>query len=214
MCLNVGSNNCEEIVRTVLKGIVGLDVERLPKATFAKDMVFEARAMAQLQFCDAVLEDDNLTLHSDGTTKFGHHYGSFDVSFGEGKVFTLGVRETADGTAVTTLGVLEEIVQDLVDLGGQDEDRLDLGRFLTKIKNVMSDRHSVQKKFNALLADFRGKFLPAVRGDWDSLSLTQREKAKELNEFFCGMHFVVGLCRRSRGTSIVNTEGLGADDIW
>ncbi|XP_071810818.1 uncharacterized protein [Apostichopus japonicus] len=106
MCLNVGSNNCEDIVRTVLKGIVGLDVERLPKATFAKEMVFEARAMAQLQFCDAVLEDDNLTLHSDGSTKFGHHYGSYDVSFGEGKVFTLGVRETADGTAVTTL--LEE----------------------------------------------------------------------------------------------------------
>ncbi|PIK33021.1 hypothetical protein BSL78_30166, partial [Apostichopus japonicus] len=149
------------------KGIVGLDVERLPKATFAKEMVFEARAMAQLQFCDAVLEDDNLTLHSDGTTKFGHHYGSYDVSFGEGKVFTLGVRET-------TLRVLEEIVQDLVDLGGQAKVRLDLGCFLTKIKNGMSDRHSVQKKFNELLADFRGKFLPAVRGDWDSLSLTQR----------------------------------------
>ncbi|KAJ8048656.1 hypothetical protein HOLleu_01057 [Holothuria leucospilota] len=198
MSVNVGRTNCEGIVRSVLKNIAGLEAERLPKETFANQMLFEAKALAQIQLFETVLNDDNITLCSDGTSKKGHHYGAYDVGTSDGHIYTLGLRETIDGTALTTLQVLQEVVQDLLELGlGKD---YGLGDFFVRIKNVMSDRHTVQKKFNQLLSDYRGKFLPVVLQEWGKFGETQRSKVAELNEFFCGLHFIVGLAEQASST--------------
>lgn len=57
----------------------------------------------------------------------------------------------------------------------------------------MSDRHIVEKKFNSLLEDYRSEILPSVISDWDTLSVNEQLNLSSLNNFFCGMHVIVGM---------------------
>ena len=58
---------------------------------------------------EEVSKQENLTLHSDGITKFGQHYGSFQIS-AEGTVYTLGLSEMLTGSAEKTLDTLKQIL--------------------------------------------------------------------------------------------------------
>ena len=78
----VGINNIEKVVRTVLSNFTNMNLERLPKATFARLMYTGSRRLRQLQVAESVLKDyasSCRTLHTDGTSKFGKHYGTYDV---------------------------------------------------------------------------------------------------------------------------------------
>ncbi|CAG2216054.1 unnamed protein product [Mytilus edulis] len=69
LSLNVGVNNVEKVVRTVLEKLGGLKVERLPKRTFSEIMLVEAKALAQMQAAEAMLTSECNTLHTDGTKR-------------------------------------------------------------------------------------------------------------------------------------------------
>ena len=71
-------------------------------------MYAEMKGLAYQQI-EEVSKQDNLTLHSDGTTKFGQHYGSFQVS-AEETVYTLGLSEMLTGSAEKTLDTLKQIL--------------------------------------------------------------------------------------------------------
>ena len=66
-------------------------------------------------------------------------------------------------------------------------------RVLRCIKNTMSDRHIVEKKFNYLLENYWAEILPKVIIDWDLLSIKEQSSLSSLNNFFCGMHIIVGM---------------------
>ena len=92
----VNANKVEKVVNIVLTKIAGVQVDRLPKSTYAKDMGIEVRGMAQYHVASelsAESECQNMTLHSDGTTKFGHSYTTFDVQKSDGKLLVVGMRE-------------------------------------------------------------------------------------------------------------------------
>ena len=78
----VGINNIEKVVRTVLSNFTNMNLERLPKATFARLMYTESRRLSQLQVAESLLKDYDSscrTLHTNGTSKFDKHYGTYDV---------------------------------------------------------------------------------------------------------------------------------------
>ena len=58
-----------------MEKLANVEVGRLPKVTFAKDMFLEARALSQIQLVSVLTEntDDNLKLHSDDTSKHRRH---------------------------------------------------------------------------------------------------------------------------------------------
>ena len=64
----------------------------------------------------------------------------------------------------------------------------------------MSDRHATEKLFNDLLAEYRAKVLPMVMSSWAETSETEKEQLTRMNNFFCGLHFVVGLAERAEAT--------------
>ncbi len=66
----------------------------------------------------------------------------------------------------------------------------------------MSDRHNiiVEKKFNCLLEDYRSEILPSVISDWDILSAEEQLNLSSLNNFFCGMHLIIGLADTAAAT--------------
>lgn len=64
-----------------------------------------------------------MTVASDATTKFGHHYSSYDVykesDDGSGpSAMTIGMRESEGGTAQIALDTLLSILQEVSDMPG------------------------------------------------------------------------------------------------
>ena len=57
-------------------------------------------------------------------------------------------------------------------------------KILANIKNIMSDRHIVEKKFNGLLEDYRQEILPSVVAGWDALSEEEQLNLSSLSNFF------------------------------
>ena len=81
LCIGgVSANKIEKVVHVVLNKIARLEVDRLPKATFAKYMALEVRGLAQYHIASELSGDcQNITLDSDGTSKLGRSYTTFDL---------------------------------------------------------------------------------------------------------------------------------------
>ena len=70
---NVAELKIEPVIRSVLK-LLSIECDKLPKRTTINEILIESRALAKTQLTDALTSNSNNTLHSDGTTKFGHKY--------------------------------------------------------------------------------------------------------------------------------------------
>ena len=102
-----------------MKKLVGVEARRLPKASFAKYMLIEARGLAHLHIADELSKgetdistESNNTLHSDGTAKKGKTYLTYDVNV-NGKNLVLGLRESSSGDAQTQLDVFLEVLNEI-----------------------------------------------------------------------------------------------------
>ena len=60
--------------------------------------------MAEMQLGEKLTEQgsDNFTLQTNGTTKFGQHFSTFDIAT-EGGTYTLGLHHVFSGSAQDTL---------------------------------------------------------------------------------------------------------------
>ena len=80
LSLNVGVRNVSQIIRCVLGNIMHKSVERLPSHGLTCQMILESLTVAQAQLGEKLSETDGCcTLQTDGTTKFGEHFGTYDV---------------------------------------------------------------------------------------------------------------------------------------
>lgn len=88
---NVGINQIEPVIRSVLR-LVNVECNRIPQHTAISQMLLESRALSQIQLVKTLSESDQCnTLHSDGTTKFGHKYTGYQISTAE-TALTLGLQ--------------------------------------------------------------------------------------------------------------------------
>ena len=145
--MGVGINNIEHVVHTVLTNFTNMNIECLPKATFARLMYTESRRLSQLQVAEELLKDyenSSRTLHTDGTSKFGKHYGTYDVVTDQGQTLTAGIREVSSGDTKTQLNVLIDIFSKIEESLQSLEENVS-NKIISSIKNIMSDRHTVQK---------------------------------------------------------------------
>ena len=130
------------------------------------------------------------------TSKFGQHYGTYDIVDSSGEVLIAGLREMSSGNTDTQLEVLKGILKELEESLEKTQTNVSK-KIVSSIKNIMSDRHIVQKKFNAIFQDYRAGMLPEVIKGWGSLNENEQLKISKVNDFFCGMHYVVGLADQS-----------------
>ena len=67
---------------SVLRNIAHKNAERLPKKTTICEMLAECLTIVEAQVAEQLSKDDGAyhTLQSDGTTKHGTHFTTFDVS--------------------------------------------------------------------------------------------------------------------------------------
>ncbi|CAC5376945.1 unnamed protein product [Mytilus coruscus] len=95
LAANVGVKNVEHIVKTVLNKLGGVKIDRLPKKTFAEIMLVEAKALAQIQSVDAMINSDACTLHILMVQREkGREYGGLQVWTSSGQ-YSLGSQAEA-----------------------------------------------------------------------------------------------------------------------
>ena len=197
LSMNVATTQVEPVIRSVLLNVAGIEVGALPKSSTLSNVLTEMKCLAYEQLSDELITENNITLHSDGTSKFGQHFGSYQLST-ESSMYSLGLCEMLTGSAEVTLHTFRQIIDDLSLVSGKKG----ADAVVAKIKNTMSDRHIVQKNFNTLLEDYRADVLPFIVQDWDKLSTTEQEHMSSLNNFFCGMHVLVGMADATSSTLI------------
>ena len=165
-------------------------------------MMLEGISLSEMQLAETLSEESvqNLTLQTDGTTKFGDHFATFDIATAGDKSYTLGVRLVFSGSAKNTLDVLNEILEDLDVVQDHLGHAKVSHKIISKLKNTMSDRHTAEKLFNHLLAEYRADILPQVMSNWSEISDSEREQFTRMNNFFCGLHFLVGLADSAEAT--------------
>ena len=78
LSLNVGVRNVKAVIESVLKNIAHKQVDCLPQKTALCNMMIECLSIAQAQLGKELSHDDGefYTLQTDGTTKYGHHFGT------------------------------------------------------------------------------------------------------------------------------------------
>ena len=81
-----------------------------------------------------------------------------------------------------------------------DQNNSKAKQILASIKNTMSDRHVVEKNFNQLLEEYRDQVLPDVIQGWTELTPDQQASISKMNNFFCGLHFLVALADAASAT--------------
>ena len=134
--------------------------------------LLEARSLAQIQVVDELVDgfdSENRTSRSDGTSKKGHSFITFDIVNDAGKTSVAGVHEVSSGDAQSQLQVLENILEDVCAMfvrqnDGKDKEDRAMNKTLKRTKNVMSDGCAVQKKFNYLFTSYRKELL----NEWES----------------------------------------------
>ena len=151
-------------------------------------MYSEMKGLACQHLNEELQKGDNLTLHSDGTSKYGQHFYSFQLSTPD-STYSLGLTEMLSGSATQVLSTFQQILYDLELTTQSGSSHV----ILSKIKNTMSDRHIVEKNFNSLLQCYRMEVLPSVVDNWAELGEDEQQGISTLNNFFCGLHLLVGM---------------------
>ena len=188
LSLNVGIKNVEPVIRSVLKHIASFEIKELAHLTTLTRMFSEMKGLACQQLSEELQKGDNLTLHSDGTSKYGQHFYSFQLSTPD-TTYSLGLTEMSSGSATHVLSTFQQILYDLELITQSGSSHV----ILSKIKNTMSDRHIIEKNFNSLLQSYRLEVLPSVVDNWAELGEDEQQGISTLNNFFCGLHLLVGM---------------------
>ena len=134
LSLNVGILNVEPIIRSVLKHIAGFSIKELPQKATLVRMLAEMKGITYYQLAEVLAKEENLTLHSDGTTKFGEHYYSFQISTPTTS-YSLGLAEMSTGLTSHVLETFQQVLRDVELAAGPKAGAI----ILSKIKNTMSD---------------------------------------------------------------------------
>ena len=101
LSLNVGINNVNPVIRCVLKHIASFNIKELPQAATLTRMYTEMKVLAYQLLSEELQKGDNLTLHRDGTCKFGLR---FQVSTGDNS-YSLELAEMLSGSATQVLNI-------------------------------------------------------------------------------------------------------------
>ena len=80
LALNVGIRNVEPVIKCVLKHIVSIEVKELPQSMSLVRMLAEMKGLTCQQLAEELGKQEDLTLHSDGASKYGHCQHPFQQS--------------------------------------------------------------------------------------------------------------------------------------
>ena len=154
------------------------------------DNICKRRLAVSHKQLESMVEDDNLTLYMDETSKHGQKYMVYGVTGPSQVPHVLGLKLIPSKSAKDTLNTLEET---LTEIGTTIHNPNYGEEFVVKLQNTMSDRAATEVKFNSLLEGYKVKVIEELEHKLGCLSEEQKGKMLEINHFFCGLHLLVSL---------------------
>ena len=151
----------------------------------------------------------NMTIRSDGMTKHGRSYTTFDVINEPGKLLVCGLREVGAVDAQSQLDLFCEILDDVCSCL-ENKDGI-INKTFINIKTLMSDRCNTQKK--KFFVEFRKNILKHTI-NFDGLSQMEQEKMVEVSQFFFGLHYLVGLADQAEACLKIWESIIHKDQKW
>ena len=114
LSLNGGVRNVVPVIKSVIGNLAHKSLDRMPSRAVLCQMMVECLTLAHAQLGQELSreEEEYHTLQTDGTTKYGEHYNTYDVSTVGGS-YTLGFRHVFSDSAQDTLSTFKEILDDL-----------------------------------------------------------------------------------------------------
>ena len=181
-------SKCRTVIKAVAKNLFNTDIadKDIPCLQTALNVADEGHVLAKYQAAEQMLNVDNFTFHSDGTSRNGMKIVGHQISLDTGKTLSLGLATVATEDASTlhevTVHLLEEITDIYSSDKSEDEKNQVFHSLLSNLTNVMSDRASVMKCFDRKLEHF-----------------LQSELGHDarLQFLHCNDHFLLGLSRAS-----------------
>ena len=131
LSLNVGVLNIEPVIHSVLKHIADFGVKELPQKATLTRMLAEMKGITYNQLTEELGKEENLTIHSDGTSKFGEHYHSFQISTPTTS-YSLGLAEMLTGSTTHVLETFQQILHDVELAAGPKTGAMILSRIKKK----------------------------------------------------------------------------------
>lgn len=181
------------VIKEVSK-LCGKTVDRVPSAATVNRIVDSKLAVSQKQIGTVLKTKEKTTLYTDETRKYGKCMQTYVLTDHEQNSYILGLREMVDKSGQSTLDTFKEILSDITNYCHDSENHQNIGYIiLCNIRDTMSDRASTEKHFNVLLEQFRSEILPQVVDNWDSLSVDEKKLCCKMNNFYCGLHLLVGM---------------------
>lgn len=180
---NVAAKCCPQVVQLVAKYLFNTDIRLndLPCASTVVNMADEAHVLAKFQISEKIADCKTFVLHLDGTSRDHKKILGHQMTFDSGQNLTVGFMPIAVEDSETLLeaaiGILQEraeLTEDVSTEGTEDNFK----NLLSKLCTTMSDRASVNKKFNRLLNDYKTETLGTE---------------SDINFLFCNAHFLLGL---------------------
>ncbi|XP_060570464.1 uncharacterized protein LOC132728810 [Ruditapes philippinarum] len=193
---HVTTENVSKVIESVLK-LVNIFPNKLPSPSTINNWNIERGILVKKQL-SSVCEEQNTTLHSDETSKYGSRWGAFATRDNSGNYKLLGLRNMATKSSQDTLDTFKEILTD-INIASEDESQGGK-KILTNIKNTMSDRAASEMKFNELLENYRKEVLPDIYENYNELNEESREAIDRMNNFFCGLHSLVNMAETCEKT--------------
>ena len=193
--LKVPSEKVGEVIKTV-SSFCGRSVNRVPAPSTVNRIVDSKVAIAQKQIASQLKDKTDTTMYTDETRKYGKCLQSYIITDDESNSYILGLREMVDKSGQSTLDTLKEIIEDISTYCHEKEVQNEMGvgyKILANIRDTMSDRASTEKHFNTLLEQYRSEILPQVVLGWADLTEEERSGMARMNNFFCGLHLLVGM---------------------
>ncbi|XP_022110164.1 LOW QUALITY PROTEIN: uncharacterized protein LOC110989821 [Acanthaster planci] len=199
--LNVPTTKVGEVIGAVCRHIFKKDnIDNLPSASTANNMVDQAHVLSKLQMAEGIIGSERWDLHGDGTSRDGKKILGQQVTLNSGKTLSGGFSAVAVEDGVTLLDNIIAMMEELSDLYGGEE-KEEVYKKMKKMFATMSDRSSVNKAFNNRLESYRASLL----GD----------KSVGLHFLYCNAHFLLGLSNNCEGVlkelqkDLVNEKGQG-----
>ena len=160
---NFGTKNVGPVIEQVVTTFTEKEIGPLPSETQLCRMQREAGDLAKIQLTEAMLEAQNVTLHTDGTSKLGHHYSGAQVTV-EGRSYSMSLDEIASGSADnyfnSVIGAFTDCERHMQYMSPTVSDISK--KLIGSCKNLMSDKHVVEAKFATQFEETTRECLPSI----------------------------------------------------
>ncbi len=197
---NVSTTKMSSVIEAVLD-LVNVSVDHeLPSDTCYRKMNIQRGIISQMQVLDQLSKEDDLTVATDEAMHYNRKYATFNAITSDDTTYVMGLRDLLTKSGKDTLDSFMQIMFDFDKLKGDEINPVSRA-IVVKIRNIMTDRASSEKKFAEHLESYRAEILPLVKKNWEKLEERVRINLSKLHRFYCGLHVMIHVAE-------VNAESL------